>query len=96
MAREDIELMAHLMRRAGFGASYQELESRVAKGYEVALGAALGDDLDWPIGVDGAVHWRRSEVDGDGPVDDDGDGGDPALPHGVVGLIDCYESKMHI
>ena len=33
-SREDIELMAHLMRRAGFGATRDELEERVAKGYE--------------------------------------------------------------
>ncbi|MSQ06032.1 MAG: DUF1800 domain-containing protein [Dehalococcoidia bacterium] len=32
-SREDLALMAHLMRRAGFGASYDELERRVAKGY---------------------------------------------------------------
>ena len=34
MAEKEIALMAHLMRRAGFGASYEELERRVAKGYE--------------------------------------------------------------
>ena len=34
VSREDIELMAHLMRRAGFGATRDELEERVAKGYE--------------------------------------------------------------
>lgn len=34
MADNDIALMAHLMRRAGFGATYEELERRVAKGYE--------------------------------------------------------------
>ena len=34
MASEDIALMAHLMRRAGFGATRQELETRAAKGYE--------------------------------------------------------------
>ena len=34
MANSDIALMAHLMRRAGFGASYEELERRAAKGYE--------------------------------------------------------------
>ena len=28
MASNDIALMAHLMRRAGFGASYEELEER--------------------------------------------------------------------
>ena len=33
-SREDIDLMAHLMRRAGFGAARDELEERVAKGYE--------------------------------------------------------------
>ena len=37
MAAEDIELMAHLMRRAGFGAARQELEERVAKGYEATV-----------------------------------------------------------
>ena len=30
----DLELMAHLMRRAGFGASREELEEKVARGYE--------------------------------------------------------------
>ena len=34
MAGSDIALMAHLMRRAGFGASYEELERRAAMGYE--------------------------------------------------------------
>ncbi len=37
MADNDILLMAHLMRRAGFGASYEELERRVAKGYEATV-----------------------------------------------------------
>src|SRR5215469_9831680 len=34
---DDIALMAHLMRRAGFGASRDELEARVAKGYEATV-----------------------------------------------------------
>ena len=37
MADNDILLMAHLMRRAGFGASYEELERRAAKGYEATV-----------------------------------------------------------
>jgi hypothetical protein len=37
MASEDIALMAHLMRRAGFGASREELEARVATGYEATV-----------------------------------------------------------
>ena len=31
---EDIALMAHLMRRAGFGASRSEIEALAEKGYE--------------------------------------------------------------
>ena len=34
MSNADIALMAHLMRRAGFGASRDELEQQVARGYE--------------------------------------------------------------
>ena len=37
MAENDIALMAHLMRRAGFGAPYEELEARAAKGYEATV-----------------------------------------------------------
>jgi uncharacterized protein (DUF1800 family) len=37
MADKDIALMAHLMRRAGFGAPYKELEARGAKGYEATV-----------------------------------------------------------
>src|SRR6187397_1730857 len=48
----------------------------VEKGYEKALGAALGDDLDAPIDPSSPMHW--SEVAGDG--------GDPALPEGAEPL----------
>jgi uncharacterized protein (DUF1800 family) len=37
MANDDIALMAHLMRRAGFGAPRAELEARVAKGYDATV-----------------------------------------------------------
>jgi len=37
MSDQDIALMAHLMRRAGFGASRDELEARVAVGYEATV-----------------------------------------------------------
>ena len=37
MADSDIALMAHLLRRAGFGATREELESYVAKGYEATV-----------------------------------------------------------
>ena len=37
MASENIDLIAHLMRRAGFGADREELEWRAAKGYEATV-----------------------------------------------------------
>lgn len=37
MSHQDIALMAHLMRRAGFGATREELEGYVAKGYEAVV-----------------------------------------------------------
>ena len=37
MADQDLALMSHLMRRAGFGASRAELEACVAKGYEATV-----------------------------------------------------------
>ena len=44
MADRDIALMAHLMRRAGFGAQYDELEDRAAKGYEATVEELLHPD----------------------------------------------------
>ena len=41
MANRDIDLMAHLMRRAGFGAGRAELEARTAKGYQATLDELL-------------------------------------------------------
>ncbi len=35
--KDDLALMAHLMRRTGFGASREELEQRVAQGYEATV-----------------------------------------------------------
>ena len=37
MSNNDVALMAHLMRRAGFGASYEELGRRAATGYEATV-----------------------------------------------------------
>ncbi|MBN9583524.1 MAG: AAA family ATPase [Afipia sp.] len=48
----------------------------VAKGYEKALGAALGDDLDAPVDPSAPMRWSDS-----GPID-----GDPTLPDGVEAL----------
>ena len=43
MSRE-IELMGHLMRRAGFGATPEELEARMSKGYEATVDELLDPD----------------------------------------------------
>ncbi len=44
MAENEIALMAHLMRRAGFGAPYEELEARAAKGYEATVEELLNPE----------------------------------------------------
>ena len=44
MGSKDVALMAHLMRRAGFGAPYEELEARAAKGYEATVEELLDPD----------------------------------------------------
>jgi hypothetical protein len=48
--------MAHLMRRAGFGASREELERRVAQGYEATVEELLHPETQPP--VDEAVFYR--------------------------------------
>jgi chromosome segregation protein len=48
----------------------------VEKGYETALGAALGDDLEAPVDQSHAMRWTGAEVDSS----------DPTLPEGVAVL----------
>ncbi len=63
MANQDIELMAHLMRRAGFGAAYPEIERRAAIGYEATVEELLSPmdqpDLDRHILDRYFVDWRE-------------------------------------
>ena len=47
--QDDIALMAHLMRRAGFGAGRDELEARVAKGYEATVEELLHPETQPPV-----------------------------------------------
>ena len=54
--KEQIALMGHLMRRAGFGAPYDELESRAAKGYEATVEELLHPEEQEP--VDGELLYR--------------------------------------
>ena len=41
MAAQDIQLLAHLMRRAGFGATRDELEVYARDGYEATVARLL-------------------------------------------------------
>ena len=50
----------------------------VAKGFETALGAALGEDLEAPVEATAPMHWGGAPLD---PAD-------PALPEGVRSLAD--------
>ena len=73
----EIETLAKLLlpvRDDGLPPIVDQLQ--VAPGYEMALGAALGDDLDAPVAEEAAVHWRRIDMGAD----------DPALPDGVEPL----------
>ena len=48
--KEDLALMAHLMRRAGFGASKEELERLAEKGYDAVVDELTDPPEDQPAG----------------------------------------------
>ncbi|WP_375412471.1 chromosome segregation SMC family protein [uncultured Bradyrhizobium sp.] len=58
----------------------------VAKGYEKALGAALGDDLDAPVDPSAPMRWTNAGV---------GEG-DPSLPEGVESLAAHVEAPSEL
>ena len=59
----DIALMAHLMRRAGFGASYEELERRAAVGYEATVDELVNTEqqpeMDMDVLLRHFVDWKQ-------------------------------------
>ena len=48
--KEDLALMAHLLRRAGFGSTREELEYYTAKGYEATVEELVNPPDDLPAG----------------------------------------------
>ena len=58
----------------------------VAKGYEKALGAALGDDLDAPVDPSAPMRWTNAGVTE----------GDPALPEGVEPLAAHVDAPIEL
>ena len=65
MAQTDVKLVAHLMRRAGFGATREELEAYAAKGYEATVEDLLDPpDTEW-LGDDMV---RRFDLEASGMI----------------------------
>ena len=64
MSNQDIALMAHLMRRAGFGATRDELEEGVAKGYEAVVEDLLypTDPQNLPDDIIRRYHTEQAEL----------------------------------
>ena len=68
MADQDMALMAHLLRRAGFGATRKDLEAYVAKGYEATVEELLhpedAPDLEYDLLERYMEEWHdRSATD---------------------------------
>lgn len=59
---------------------------KVEKGYETALGAALGEDLDAPIDISAPVFWSEVATTTD----------DPALPAGVRSLAEVVRAPRQL
>jgi chromosome segregation protein len=58
----------------------------VDKGYEAALGAALGDDLEAPVDPSAPMRWAGAAIDA----------ADPALPEGVEALADRVKAPKQL
>jgi chromosome segregation protein len=58
----------------------------VDKGYEAALGAALGDDLEAPIDPSAPMRWAGAAIDAN----------DPALPDGVHALAEHVKAPQQL
>ena len=56
MPNQDIALMAHLLRRAGYSASRDEIETRVAQGYDSVVNELLNPGND--PGIDEDLMYR--------------------------------------
>ena len=60
--QDDIALMAHLMRRAGFGAGRDELEARVAKGYEATVEELLHPETQPAVDVYTLLRYQPASL----------------------------------
>ena len=60
--QDDIALMAHLMRRAGFGADRDELEARVARGYEATVEELLHPETQPPVDAYSLLRYQPASL----------------------------------
>src|SRR5207247_4775294 len=60
--QDDIELMAHLMRRAGFVAGRDELEARAAKGYEATVEELLHPETQPAVDVYTLLRYQPASL----------------------------------
>src|SRR5260370_802138 len=60
--QDDIALMAHLMRRAGFGATRDELETRVARGYENTVEELLHPETQPPVDAYSLLRYQPASL----------------------------------
>ena len=75
--KTEVETLAKLLKPAGDSGLPPVLDHiKVASGYELALAAALGDDLDAPTATEAPVHWALNAATEP----------DPALPQGSESL----------
>ena len=83
--KTEVETLAKLLTPAGDSGLPPVLDRiKVEAGYEMALAAALGDDLDAPVATDAPVHWRLNA------------GTDAALPKGVGPLVAHVEGPPEL
>ena len=92
MAENDIALMAHLMRRAGFGAPREELEKRAAKGYEATVDELLHPEDQPPVDRFEMMRyhpwaWRPGTVQGMGAAE---------WLHGMINTPRPLQEKMSL
>ena len=85
--KTEVETLAKLLTPVGDSRLPPVLDRiKVEAGYEMALAAALGDDLDAPVAADAPAHWR---VNAAGETD-------PALPAGVEPLVARVEGPPEL
>ena len=67
--KTEVETLAKLLMPAGDSGLPPVLDQiKVAAGYEMALAAALGEDLDVPAAEEAPVHWRVNAASGADPA----------------------------